>query len=286
MSRRTGTKTNPRSSPNTNAADRPAPRGLGQRQMRAMNWVALGILAIGVLGCVALLGTVPFLGYAPENPYADASTYFLIPGLLLPLAIVLLTGSLPAMWFSKAGEWQAPQTASDGAVKIAGTAAMGALALAVTMGSATPLLAIPAVAEAVSESVGYFVIGLVLFSLVLSAIVGAIVLGGWRAGIIGLVFGAGFVALVFGDVNGDRTLITAGIVALALSGAGFFLMGVISERLPLGHLETYNQPLAVVASVIVAAVGFVTGEALLILAGAMGVAAFIGIRIALRLHRR
>ncbi|WP_171619883.1 hypothetical protein [Arthrobacter sp. 147(2020)] len=122
--------------------------------------------------------------------------------------------------------------------------------------------------------------------MVLSAIVGAIVLGGWSAGLIGLVFGAGFVALVFGDVNADRTLIIAGIIALALSSAGFFLTGVISERLPLGHLETYRQPLAAVASVIVAAVGFLTGETLLILAGTMGVAAFIGIHLALRMHRR
>lgn len=264
---------------------RPAPLGLGQRQMRAMNRVAVGILAIGLLGCGAMLGTIPFLGYAPENPYADASLYFLIPGLLLPLAVALLTGTLPSIWFSEAGEWQAPQTASDGAVKIGGTAAMGALAVALTMGSAAPLLGVPAVAELVSESVAYVVIGLALFSVVLSAIVGAIVLGGWRAGIIGLLFGAGFVALVFGDVTGDRTVITAGIIALAVSGAGFFLMGVISEGLPLGHLETYSQPLAAVASGIVAAVGFFTDETLLMLAGAMGVAAFVGIRIALRMRR-
>ncbi|MBE0010247.1 MULTISPECIES: hypothetical protein [unclassified Arthrobacter] len=153
MSRRTGTKMNPRLSPNSKVADRPAPPGLGQRQMRAMNRVALGILLIGLLGCAAMLGTIPFLGYAPENSYADASTYFLSPGLVLPLALALLAGSLPAIWFSAAGEWQAPQTASDGAVKIAGTAAVGALALAMIAGSAAPLLAIPAVAEAMSESV-------------------------------------------------------------------------------------------------------------------------------------
>ena len=254
--------------------------------MRALNRIALGILALGTLGCAAMLGTVPFLGYAPENPYADASTYFLIPGLILPLALIMLTATLPATWFSPEGEWQAPDSPRDAAVKLAATTAVGALVLAMVMGSATPLLFIPALRDAVSESVGYVAIGLVLFSLVLSAIVGAIVLGGWRAGIIGLVFGAGFIALVFGNLNGDAVLTRTGITALGISGVGFFLIGVISRRLPVRRFHTYNQPLAAVSSAIVAGVGLYTDQWVLMLLGVMGVCAFIGIRIALWMQRR
>lgn len=254
--------------------------------MRALNRIALGILVIGVLGCAGMLGTIPFLGYAPENPYADASTSFLIPGLILPLALTMLTSALPATWFSPQGEWQAPGSPRDAAVKLAATTAVGALALAMVMGSATPLLFIPAVQDAVPESVGYLAIGLVLFSLVLSAIVGAIVMGGWRAGAIGLVFGAGFIALVFGLVNADAVLARLGITALGISGAGFYLLGVITQRLPILQLQSYNQPLAAAASAIVAGVGLYTNQWVLMLSGVLGVAAFIGIRIALRMQRR
>jgi hypothetical protein len=259
------------------------PRGNATRAISTLGWSGTVVLSVGLLGWVAGFATIPFLGYAPENPFAELAIAFLIPGLCISLALYFLHGVIRPVWVDDGGDWVARTDRRATVLRILLTVPLALFALGVALIGLVPLGDfVPWVGDLFAHHLGPVVVGLILSSVVLAAVAGAAVMGGWRAAIIGVIFGFGFIATVFGKYteNGAWTVIGWSVLALAL--AGFYLLGEVSGHLPRSMRDKFGSPSGAVLGAVVAAIGFLTGQWLLGIFGAGCVAAWLGIWAARR----
>lgn len=113
-------------------------------------------------------------------------------------------------------------------------------------------------------------------ALLLGAVGGLYIMGGAKVAPFGVVFVAGFAGLVYGLGKSDVLWRDIGVGLLALSGAGFYVAGVLSERIPPAVLNRWGNAGALVLGAAVAVVGHLTGFWPLLLFGAMAVGCAAG----------
>lgn len=106
-------------------------------------------------------------------------------------------------------------------------------------------------------------------ALLIGAVGGLYIMGGWKLAPVGVVFVAGFAALVYGLVDADVTWRDVGVGLLALSGAVFFLAGVTAERVPSTALNLWGNAGALAVGAALAVLGHVLDYWGLLLFGAM-----------------
>ncbi|MFI7680714.1 hypothetical protein [Actinophytocola sp. NPDC049390] len=106
-------------------------------------------------------------------------------------------------------------------------------------------------------------------ALLIGAVGGLYVMGGPKVAPFGVVFVGGFAALVYGIAVTDLLWRDIGVGLLALSGAGLFVAGVVSKRLPPAVGALWVNGGALVGGAVLAVVGHVLGYWPLLLFGAM-----------------
>lgn len=106
-------------------------------------------------------------------------------------------------------------------------------------------------------------------ALLVGAVCGLYVMAGPRVAPFGVVFVAGFAALVYGIVQADVLWRDIGVGLLAISGTVFYLAGVVSERAPIPMLNTWGRGGAMIGGAVLAVVGHRYDQWALLLFGAM-----------------
>jgi hypothetical protein len=241
---------------------------------------------VGLIGCVVSLATIPFLGYSPENPFAMLAVTFLAPGLLIPLALWILHAVITQVWVDDRGNWVTAADTRGTWFRIASSAPLAPLALGATVFGFAPLSDfVPWMNDLFEHYLGAIAIGLVLSSVVIAGVVGAAVMGGWRAAAVGLIFGFGFLATTFGAYTNSGPWTVVGWSALTLAIAGYYLIGEVTGHLPSRLRDRFASPSGAVLGAALALAGVVTGQWLLGGLGAASVAAWLGVRAARRRSR-
>ncbi|TDO34366.1 hypothetical protein EV643_12760 [Kribbella sp. VKM Ac-2527] len=123
-------------------------------------------------------------------------------------------------------------------------------------------------------------------SLLIGAVLGLYILGGWQLAPFGVVFVAGFAALVYGIAADPRPWIDLGVGLLAISGAVFYGTGVMAGMLPTAMLAFLGNGAALVAGAVIATIARLTGNVGWFLFGAMAVGCGAGGLLGLFLVRR
>lgn len=118
--------------------------------------------------------------------------------------------------------------------------------------------------------------GCIGVALLIGASGGLYVMAGPRAAPLGLVFVAGFAALVVGIATSDATLRDLGAVLLGASGAIFYAVGIVSGRAPGAAVATWGTAGSIVGGVVLAMVGRALGMWPVLLFGAMAAGCGIG----------
>jgi hypothetical protein len=106
-------------------------------------------------------------------------------------------------------------------------------------------------------------------ALLIGAVGGLYLMGGWKIAPFGVVFVGGFAALTYGLVVADVVWRDIGVGLLAFSGAVFYLAGVLAARVPRAALNLWGNVGAVVGGAALAVLGHLTGFWGLLLFGAM-----------------
>lgn len=157
--------------------------------------------------------------------------------------------------------------------------------LAVGLVIASPVLAIGAGVLGAAEVYPYdyamtvaLVAGLtpIALALLIGAVGGMYVMGGWKLAPMGVVFVAGFGALALGILTASLWWRDVGVGLLALSGAVFYALGVTSGRIPPSVLARWANPGAILVGAVVAIVGHRLAAWYLLLFGALAVGCGIG----------
>lgn len=113
-------------------------------------------------------------------------------------------------------------------------------------------------------------------ALLIGAVGGLYIMGGWKIAPFGVVFVGGFAALTYGLVVADVVWRDIGVGLLALSGAGFYVAGVLSARVPPSVLNLWGNTGALVGGAALAVLGHVTDFWGLLLFGAMAFGCAVG----------
>ena len=125
---------------------------------------------------------------------------------------------------------------------------------------------------------------------VLSAsVLGAVVMMGWRAGIVGVVFTASMTAASAGALTEDAMWMNIGFVGFVLSCAGYFFIGDLSGYLPLATRAAYGAVAMIPGGIIIGIIGIATESTPVTLFGFCGAGAATGVALAQgwrRLQRR
>jgi hypothetical protein len=112
-------------------------------------------------------------------------------------------------------------------------------------------------------------------ALLIGAAGGLYIMGGARVAPLGVVFVAGFAALVAG-LAGNDALRDLGVVLLAASGAVFYAVGVVSARAPEAVVASWGNVGSIAVGVLVAGVGRAVDAWSVMLFGAMAAGCGIG----------
>lgn len=113
-------------------------------------------------------------------------------------------------------------------------------------------------------------------ALLIGACGGLYMMGGWKVAPFGVIFVAGFGALVYGIAEADARWRDIGVGLLALSGAVFYTFGVMSKRIPPTFLYLWGHSGALVAGAVIAVIGYLSGTWQLLLFGGMAVGCATG----------
>ena len=132
---------------------------------------------------------------------------------------------------------------------------------------------------------GALIVTASLASILIASVVGAVIMMGRRAAIIGVVFTASIGAAGAGALTGDALWTNLGMGGFALSCAGFYLIGELSGYLPISTAESYGSVAMIPGGIVMAVAGMATQNNSLILLGLGGAGAALGVTLA-RLYRR
>ncbi|WP_328993289.1 hypothetical protein OG394_03145 [Kribbella sp. NBC_01245] len=113
-------------------------------------------------------------------------------------------------------------------------------------------------------------------ALLLGACGGLYIMGGWKVAPFGVIFVAGFGALVYGIAVGDTRWRDIGVGLLALSGAVFYTIGAMSRRIPPTFRYLWGHTGALVGGAVVAVIGHLSGAWPVLLFGGMAVGCAAG----------
>ncbi len=116
-------------------------------------------------------------------------------------------------------------------------------------------------------------------ALLIGAMGGLYLMGGWKLTPFGVLFVAGFAALVYGIVTADSLWLLAGAGLLGISTAAFFVAGSGSGRAPTSTRGTWGGVAALVVGVVATVAGFLIDSWWVLLVGAMIVGSAAGILI-------
>lgn len=116
-------------------------------------------------------------------------------------------------------------------------------------------------------------------ALLIGAMGGLYIMGGWKLTPFGVVFVAGFAALVYAltTANDSWLLISAGL--LGISGAAFYAAGTASGRAPHSARKTWGSATSLAGGAVAALAGYLTGYWWLLLFGTMAAGCGTGILI-------
>jgi hypothetical protein len=198
--------------------------------------VAAGILAgLAVLAAAACLLTIPFLGHAPGNRWAGAILHILAPGVLIPLALVLIAKVGGAAWIDDRGEWVAFSGAGT-AVRLATSIPLVLVALAAVLAGLAPL------AEFMPGTwyrSGDWVVGafaaLIGFAILISSVAGSAIMAGWKGVPAALLLTGSFASLTISWFARDDVWEIYAYGLLAAAVAWFYAIGAESGHLPAVH---------------------------------------------------
>ena len=132
---------------------------------------------------------------------------------------------------------------------------------------------------------GPVIIVAALASILVASVMGAAVMMGWRAGIIGVVFAGSIAAAGAGAFTGDQTWTIIGIVGFAVSCAGYYFIGELSGYLPITTRASYGGLAMIPGGIIMGAIGIALEDQAMVLFGFGAASAALGVTLA-RLWRR
>jgi hypothetical protein len=133
--------------------------------------------------------------------------------------------------------------------------------------------------------IGPIIIGAVLASILISSVVGAMIMMGWRAAIVGVVFTASITSAGAAAFTGDALWTNVGMGGFAISCFGYYLIGELSGYLPIPTAAAYGSVAMIPGGIIMAVIGAVSETDALILLGLGGAGAATGVAVA-RWYRR
>lgn len=113
-------------------------------------------------------------------------------------------------------------------------------------------------------------------AILLGAVGGMYVLGGWSYTPFGVLFTAGFAGLVLGLTLPHQLLRDGSVAALGVCGGVFYYLGARSGRAPASALAMWGNPTAMAGGVLAAAIGYRTGVWPALLFGVLAVSCGIG----------
>jgi hypothetical protein len=132
---------------------------------------------------------------------------------------------------------------------------------------------------------GPVIIVAALACVLVASVMGAAVMMGWRAGIIGVVFSGSITAAGVGVLTEDPTWTNIGLVGFVLSCAGYYFIGELSGYLPIQTRNAYGGVAMIPGGIIMGAVGIAMETQTLVLFGFGAAGAAAGVTLA-RLWRR
>jgi hypothetical protein len=143
----------------------------------------------------------------------------------------------------------------------------------------------PELNELYENFLGPVIIVAALGSVLVAAVMGAAVMMGWRAGIIGVVFAGSITAAGVGVVTDEPAWTMIGIVGFVISCAGYYFIGELSGYLPVKTRAAYGGVAMIPGGIIMGAIGLAMANQALILFGFGAAGAAVGVTLA-RLWRR
>lgn len=113
-------------------------------------------------------------------------------------------------------------------------------------------------------------------ALLIGAVGGLYIMGGLKIAPLGVIFVAGFAALVLGIATADVLWRDLGVGLLAFSGSVFYVFGVISDRTPPAALNRWANAGVFVVGAVIGVVGHIINSWPVLLFGAMAVGCSAG----------
>lgn len=143
----------------------------------------------------------------------------------------------------------------------------------------------PVLNDLYTNYIGALIIGAGLGSILIASVLGAVIMMGWRAGFIGVVFTASIVSASAGAFTDDALWTNLGMAGFALSCVGYYLIGELSGFLPIPTAASFGSIAMIPAGIIMAVVGVVSDNSGLLMLGLGGAGAAVGVTLA-RWYRR
>ncbi|MHA7270789.1 hypothetical protein [Arthrobacter sp. HLT1-20] len=262
-------------------------RGSAASTLKAIKWGAMAILVVGVLGAILGFAGVPLPGEPDNIRMEDVSVGLLMAGLFTPLGFMALWATVSQIWVDESGDWIRGENRTEVLLAAGLSVPLGALGLGIVLLGLSPLLMLtPGYGDELVDNFGMVIVALFLASVFLAATAAAMVMGGWKAGVVGVVFGLGFVSLVLGETNQGGLWQWMGWCALALGTAGFYFLGSMSGRLPLSFAKNYGSWFSIAGGAALTVWGIATGGWAMAAAGLFTIAAGLGLWFAGRVARK
>ncbi|MGO4690184.1 hypothetical protein [Glaciibacter sp. 2TAF33] len=135
----------------------------------------------------------------------------------------------------------------------------------------------PALNTVYEDYIGAVMVGAFLAAILIAGVMGAVIMMGWRAGFVGVIFAASVAAAGAGAITGEALWTNLGIGGFALSCVGYYLIGELSGYLPIATKNAYGSLAMIPGGVIMAVVGIVSDTPALVLFGFGGAGAAVGV---------
>ncbi|MET1087825.1 MAG: hypothetical protein ABWY04_12020 [Arthrobacter sp.] len=240
---------------------------------------AIVIAGVAVLAGAACLLTIPALGQAPANPWAGAILYILAPGLLIPFALWLVGLAAGGSWINGDGGWVRPG-GPDLVIRLAMSVPLLLLAFAATLAGLAPFADFMPGGwrEAGNWVLGAFV-ALMVLAVLIAAVSGAAIVGGWKGVPAGVFLTAGFCSIAAFALTDDGPWEVAAYVLLAAAVAWFYAVGAETGWLPAFHSAVLGHWLAGAASGAAVAAGLWSGTGFLMAVGGCVLAAWLPLQL-------
>ncbi|MCU1517447.1 MAG: hypothetical protein JWQ75_2168 [Pseudarthrobacter sp.] len=260
---------------------KPAASGIGRAESTRLGVRAAAVVIAGaaVLAGAACLLTIPALGHAPANPWAGAILYILAPGLLIPFALWLVSRAAGGSWINSDGGWVRASAPNLG-IRLALSVPLLLLAFAATLAGLAPFADFMPGGwrEAGNWVLGAFVALLVL-AVLISAVSGAAIVGGWKGVPAGILLTAGFCSISAYALTDDGPWEVAAYALLAAAVAWFYAVGAETGWLPDFHRVALSHWLAGAVSGAVLAAGLWTRTGFLMVVGGCVLAAWLPLQL-------